>query len=745
MAGLSIYSHKENFALAGTFSSKSVSNEDDFTHFFGKEGNMRIGAKEVLFGLFVLVCLAVLQEAVTAQEKEEPPKITKIVLYKHGVGYFERLGKVKGDATISLSFKTSQIKDLLTSLYAIDTKGTVVSIGYDSKDPIEKQLEGVLIRVPEANAMTQFLMQLKGAQVEVTIGTKTVRGYILGVEPVVEKKDQVTITNYKLVIMGEDGEIQPVNLFDVSGLKILDEMIQADLKRVLNIYLNSKYTDRKQVKISVKGQGERDVQIGYIIEAPIWKTSYRLILREKEKPQLQGWAIVENPTDENWEEVKLSLVAGNPISYVIDLYTPYYPRRPEIQVSSLIPGVPLVAGLLRGGGKEALSNQPFERAKKMQRQGAPGAEMAESAQEKEKWGAPDDKALGGLALAAPPLAELLAASFEAVAQGAATGELFSYDVKIPVTIPRNKAALVPIVREAVEGDKILYYNRSVSSSPMNAIYFKNITKFTLEAGPVTLFEESTSVGEGIFKKALKPGMTEIVPYAVETGCTVELLSAGSTATPAHSATLADGILTVRQFNILRTGYKITNQMGKPFTLYFEHPKSAGYELIKPEKAEEEAPGLYRFIIALEPNESKEFTVEEKMEVWSQVYVQTMRTEQIRFYLTEPYISQKTKAFLSDILEIMQQKAEVARNISNANSDIARLDEDQERCRKNLAVLRDNPKENEMRQDYLSRLTKADKGIEETRAALRLLRENERTIEETLIKKIREYKEEQKEK
>ena len=74
-------------------------------------------------------------------------EIKKIVLYKHGVGYFERTAEVNGDAVISLSFKMDQMKDLLTSFFAVDLHGgRITSIGYDSKDPIEKQLENILTR-----------------------------------------------------------------------------------------------------------------------------------------------------------------------------------------------------------------------------------------------------------------------------------------------------------------------------------------------------------------------------------------------------------------------------------------------------------------------------------------------------------------------------------------------------------------------------------------------------------------------
>ncbi len=47
---------------------------------------------------------------------DEPPPVTKVVLYKHGMGYLEREGKVKGNAMLSLAFRAEQMKDLSDQL-----------------------------------------------------------------------------------------------------------------------------------------------------------------------------------------------------------------------------------------------------------------------------------------------------------------------------------------------------------------------------------------------------------------------------------------------------------------------------------------------------------------------------------------------------------------------------------------------------------------------------------------------------
>src|SRR4029079_3142270 len=84
------------------------------------------------------------------------------------------------------------------------------------------------------------------------------------------------------------------------------------------------------------------VKVGYVTESPIWKTSYRLSIANKkgdnvkdkdakEEFVLQGWAIVENTSDEDWGSVQLGLVSGRPISFQMDLYQPLFVARPVVE------------------------------------------------------------------------------------------------------------------------------------------------------------------------------------------------------------------------------------------------------------------------------------------------------------------------------------------------------------------------------------------------------------------------------
>ncbi|HEV3029437.1 MAG TPA: DUF4139 domain-containing protein, partial [Planctomycetota bacterium] len=370
----------------------------------------------------------------------QPLQVRKIVVYKHGVGYFEREGKVTGDQQVSLTFKTGQMKDLLKSLYAVDLNGgRIATISYDTKDPLSKQLEDILIHVPEENTLTQFLTQLKGARVEATIAGEKTTGSVIGIEPIVKQTKEGTVTSYKLILYA-DGKILPIDLLEAQSLRLLDEGLQKDLARVLDIHLKAKHADRKSVVLNASGAGERTVRVGYIIETPIWKTSYRLLFTDNEKPLLQGWAILENTTDEDWNQVDVSFVAGSPMSFIMDLYTAYYPQRAEIPVGVTAAPRPQAMEL----AEKAAAKAPMAPARAL----AAGRGGAADALKKGDFGAEREESANRLRR---NFAEELESAVAPAVAGIDVGDLFAYESREKVSVKRGQAALVPILSERVDG------------------------------------------------------------------------------------------------------------------------------------------------------------------------------------------------------------------------------------------------------------------------------------------------------
>lgn len=632
-------------------------------------------------------------------------KIQRIVLYKHGVGFFERQGAVNGNATVALSFTSAQMKDVLKSLFVVDLDGgRIATVHYDSKDPIQKQLEDILFRIPDASAMTQFLAQLKGAQVSVTIGSRQVEGRVLGIEPITVQTEQGMMTRHRLVLMTSLGTIEAVELQDASHVSILDEMVRRDLARMMDIYAKARYADRKTVTVQATGDGERRVRAGYIIETPIWKTSYRLLLEPGQAPRLQGWAIVENRTEEDWNEVGLTFVAGSPMSFVLDLYTSYYPQRPVVAMDVIAAESPLEAGRM----SPARGAQP---------PGAPAPSFRRRAEKAEDFAAAEPAAEA-------ELGKLIETSMAPVAEGVEIGDLFSYQAKGPVTIRQGQAALVPILFEELgSSEKVLHWRGSFSPHPAHAMFLRNATKLTLEKGPVTVFEGAACLGEGMLTRTLKPGMHEMVRYALESAVEVEPRSE-QRATPVVRGVVANGVLTLTSTQVHEVTYKLRNKSGKEYTLYLDQPKLGGtFELVEPKQPFEQLPEYWRFQVALPADAEKALVVREEQPVRQQLSIVDQDPESIRFHLQQRYLDEQARTLLAKVVELMDQRAAADRRLAQLTQDRKQELDDQQNLRNNINVLRDvtSPEQRTLRDQYVQRLTESMQRIDRIDGEIRELR------------------------
>src|SRR5262245_50756111 len=263
--------------------------------------------------------------------------ITRVVMFNSGVGYFSRSGEVTDDARVDLSFQEDDINDLLKSMVLEDFNGgRIAAVSYDSREPISRTLESFAINLNGSPTFSGIVSQMRGERVEVvtTPGAANQPGKLSGVIVGVEHQ-KVAAGNAQLDVevlnMWCAEGLRAVKLNEVQQLRFSNPVIEAEFRRALDTLALTHDSQKKAVQLHFAGDGKRKVQVGYVVEAPIWKTSYRLLLDEKEKPYLQGWAMVENPTDEDWSNVKMALVSGRPISFKMDLYNPLYINRPTVE------------------------------------------------------------------------------------------------------------------------------------------------------------------------------------------------------------------------------------------------------------------------------------------------------------------------------------------------------------------------------------------------------------------------------
>src|SRR3954447_12649909 len=294
--------------------------------------------------------------------------ISQVVLFNSGVGHFTRSGEVDGDARVDLTFPEQDVNDLIKSMTLRDLSptGRAAAVTYDSHDPIDRTLASFAITLNNSPSLAQILTQARGEQVEVTLANTATQpgsltGKIIGVEQQAVPSKERPVPVSVVSLWCAEG-VRAVKLTEVQRLRFANPVLENEVRRALETLALSHDSQKKAVSLHFAGEGRRKVEVGYVVENPIWKTSYRLVLGKDDgakKPYLQEWAVVENPTDEDWHGVAMALVSGRPISFKMDLYNALYAARPTVEpelFASLRP--PTYSGAMKrnsgGAGPEVI-------------------------------------------------------------------------------------------------------------------------------------------------------------------------------------------------------------------------------------------------------------------------------------------------------------------------------------------------------------------------------------------------------
>ncbi len=640
--------------------------------------------------------------------------ITRVVLYKHGVGYFEREGPVEGEATLTLTFKQAEVSDVLKSLTVLDLDGGhVTSVSYDSTKPLEQLLAEVALSIPDQGSLVGLLPQIKGARVAVqparagAMGVHaslqasgdTSEGILLGVDTAERQTADGISKTVLLSLLTESGEVRSVDLYGLGRLEILDPVLRRDLDYYLRTQLSAKKKDARTFTFFAQGQGRRTIRLSYTLEAPVWKATYRILLGEEGKPPLiQGWAVVDNTQDEDWEEVQLALVAGLPVSFVHDLYTPRYIRRPVVAVqetTGVLPpeveeGMPvaepadlLMAEVAPAGAAPAI----YRKQAHLMRGGSERARVAVS-------------------------------STPAQVRERKLGDLFEYEIEHRVTIRRNQSALVPIVLRPFEGRPVLLYNKQArAENPMRCVEFKNTTGLTLEGGPLTVLEGGSYVGEAMLD-TLKPDEQRLVAYAVELAVHV-LDNIDSHEERAHRVVIRRGQMQALYTQIQQTTYTWNNKSDREQTVYLDHPRQGKeWKLVDTPTPAETTENYWRFQFALPAKKVSALVVHQQRPLSRSYSLSDVTDQQLAYWLDQRYVDARTERVLRQVAEHRQQAALLEQQIQRLEQERSRIHTEQQRIRENLQALGDRSAEKELRERFVHTLNSQEDRLEQIDRELR---------------------------
>jgi hypothetical protein len=621
--------------------------------------------------------------------------VSRVVLYKHGVGYFEREGKVENDATLSLTFKQSEVSDVLKSLTVLDLDGGhIASVSYDSTKPLEQLLSEVSLTIPDQGSLVSLLPQVKGARVALHSGVSDpIEGSILGIDTTERQTGDGIVKIVLLSVLTDRGDIRSVDLHSLASLQMLDTTLRRDLDFYLKTQLSAKKKDARTFTFFAQGLGERKIRLSYTLQAPVWKATYRILLGEEGKPpMIQGWAVVDNTQDEDWENVQLSLIAGLPVAFTHDLYTPRYIRRPEVRVQETTGVLPPTMEV--GMADYALMEADQEMAMPM----SAAAPM-------------DQRSRGGMVAGARFAKKSAVSSTPTQVRERKVGDLFEYEIEHPVTIKRNQSALVPIVLRDFQGRPVLLYNKqNRADNPMRCVEFKNTTGLTLEGGPVTVLEASTYVGEAMLE-TMKPDEERLVPYSVELGVSV-LDNVDSFNERVHRVTVHQGVLQAHYVQVSQTKYHFNNKSSEPQTVYLEHPRSGEWQLVSTPAPHETTENYWRFRLSLEPNKVTAFVVKQKLPL-SQVYhLGSLVEPTFAWILEQKYLNPKTEQALRDVIAAKREAADLDAAVQSLGQERATIHNEQKRIRENLQSLGDRPGEKELRERFIRTLNAQEDRLEQ---------------------------------
>ena len=627
-----------------------------------------------------------LAAALTLSGAELP--VTKVVIYKNGVAYYERAGSVAAGESARLEFRAEEMNDVLKSLVVEDRGGgAVTQVRYELDETLEKKLADAGLRLEAGQPLAVLLDKWKGARVEMNYGGAMVKGTILSGRMAAAGQDQGQ--RQELTLLLDSGEIKIVALENASGLKLEDARAREQLAAVLRAYTQSRSAEKRSVFIDAAGQGARTLAARYVVPAPVWKSSYRLTLPETGEAMLEGWAIVENNTGEDWSKVELTVVSGKPVSFISQLYEPRYVRR---QVASL--------GEEEGVAPELYAGAVREEAVVAELMADANEGRAKSAQRLAVGSAGGVGTGRFVAPAAAPMMSSVAVS----AAAREAGELFEYRFGAAVSARRGESLLLPFVQQKITARRLLVYSDRSSANPRAAAELTNNTGKTLDGGPITVAQAGAYAGEALME-TFKAGDKRLISYAVDLGTRITTkLDSGAAVT--RQITARRGVITTRSAVEMKTVYTVNNVDARAKTLVVEHPLSPGVKLVSPAAAETTASD-YRFSVSLPANGGQTLTVVEERELRQATQVSSLTPDALFSYLENKALSASARKQLEAIAAQKREVAAVDAEAQALNTEMAGITRDQERIRQNLSALRQVAGQEQRVQGYAAELQKGD--------------------------------------
>jgi len=607
--------------------------------------------------------------------------------------------------------------DVLKSMIVLDLgHGQIGAVNYTSSAPLSARLSEIPFSIaPEIEnsnegGLAGVLRQLQGAQVTVATANRTATGAILTVEDRTSQldADKPPEVNHWLVLASEAGELASFNLAEVRSVRVLDGSARQSITNFAEAAASARRRGARNIVVTSDGSGPREMVVSYTVAAPIWKTTYRLVLDASGKPFFQGWAVVDNVSDEDWRDINLALVSGSPVSFIQPIQQPLYRHRPVVPIPEDL----------------QLNPQTYEAAVG----GVPGGMMGGVGSGRGGGLGPGEGggtgggaySVGGSARApangpTTTLSDAITSEdsgIKSAATGSEVGDFFEYKIDRPVTVLRGRSVLIPILQTRMEAEAVSIYNQSARADrPMSGLRLKNTSALTLEDGSLTVIDNNAYAGEALMER-LKPGEERFISYALDLGTLVSTRSQDAQE-PAFLVRVSNGVFQAHYYRTQKQVYALTNQTDKPRVVYVEHPQRPGWKWAdETRKPDQVTASGYRFRVELGPHATVQLPVSERQALMDTYALSNLTPRTLELFISSPSIVEATRTALEKVLEIKGRISAADARLAAAEHETAEIAKDQDRLRENIKALEKTPEAHELIARYVAKAEQQETRIEQ---------------------------------
>ena len=483
-----------------------------------------------------------------------------VTLFSNGIGHFRRVYTISGDKpeAISIPFKSDYIGDVAASLQVFGKVRLNTPPSYTPNDSMATSLS-----IEQNDAMKSMLRQLSGSSIDLKIRNEMeVRKCILlglDCERTYQNNQATTETIFVTVMF--NGAIQRHLLSDVVSVAFTDEGVQTEINKALKANFQQIKPDSTLVDLSLSSLDGKDVEavVQYTIPVAAWKMRYS-IRENNGKFSLECAAIIDNNTDEDWNDFKVSVVTGNPISFNTDIANVVVPQRKMVHLVDNFVAGNVEVGDAYGGGAMVMAACA----------GPTQNRALRSAQAMSKSSVSNYASFG---LEAAPGGTSEAISYMAETPGVESkdvGDFCVFTSKEQITILARKSAVVPMFTKPLDsaGVVLLYKESNNNRRPYRSVKFKNETEYTLGRGKTVVYNEGVFSGECVLEMT-KPGENRMLPHCLENGVRIIKEIKGDEVRQT-ALKISNGVAVSTEVQTSRTSYTVENKKDETFKVALEH-------------------------------------------------------------------------------------------------------------------------------------------------------------------------------